>query len=194
MKNSLTIGSWGNLSVRAGESFAITPSGLDYSKLTANDVVIFGEPSHRKPSSESPLHAAIYKARRDVNAIVHTHSIFATALAAAHKDLPIITEDGAMLAIDVIHCATYALAGTKELADAALMALGANNACLLANHGALVCAATMKQALLFANLLEKMAKIYYLSQNLGGAKPLPEGVCAQLRKFYFGTYARLQEE
>jgi len=194
MASGLTVGSWGNISIRQDEVMAITPSGLGYDRMTASDVVIVGEESKRRPSSELPLHTAIYAERRDVNAIVHIHSVFATALAVAHQALPVITEDGVALAETQINCAEYALAGSEELAQHAVQALGQNNAVLLANHGAVVCASTLQQALLYAQLLEKMAKVYYLAQNLGGAKKIGKKDLQQLREFYFNTYSKLQEE
>jgi len=194
MSSGLTVGTWGNISIRQDDVIAITPSGLGYDKLTSSDVVIVGEKNKRQPSSELPLHNAIYAKRKDVQAIVHVHSIFATAMAAAHKALPVITEDGVALAEEQINCARYALAGSEELAKNAIKALEKNNAVLLANHGAVVCAGTLQQALLYAQLLEKMAKIYYLAENLGSAKRINKKDLAKLREFYFNTYSKLQEE
>lgn len=194
MTSGLTVGTWGNISIRQDDVIAITPSGLGYDKLTVGDVVIVGEKSQRRPSSELPLHRAIYAKRPDVQAIVHIHSVFATALATAHKALPVITEDGAALAEEQINCARYALAGSEELAKYAVKALGKNNAVLLANHGAVVCAGTLQQVLLYAQLLEKMAKVYYLAENLGGAKRINKKDLEKLREFYFNTYSKLQEE
>lgn len=194
MVSGLTVGTWGNISIRQDDVIAITPSGLGYDKLTTGDVVIVGEKNKRQPSSELPLHSVIYGKRKDVQAIVHIHSVFATALATAHKALPVITEDGAALAEEQINCARYALAGSEELAKNAVKALGKNNAVLLANHGAVVCAGTLQQALLYAQLFEKMAKIYYLAENLGGAKRINKKDLAKLREFYFNTYSKLQEE
>lgn len=189
----LTVGSWGNISICRDGVFAITPSGLGYDKLTENDIVIVGEESRRRPSSELPLHKAIYTKRTDVHAIVHIHSVFATALAVANKVLPVITEDGACLAETEIKCARYALAGSEKLAQNAVEALENNNAVLLANHGAVVCAGTISEALLYAQLLEKMAKIYYLAENLGGAQKICKESLQKLRDFYFNTYSKLQK-
>ena len=189
----LTVGSWGNISICRDGMFAITPSGLGYDKLTEEDIVIAGEETKRRPSSELPLHKAIYANRNDVHAIVHIHSVFATALAVARRALPVVTEDGVCLAETAIKCAEYALAGTEELAHNAVEALENNNAVLLANHGAVVCANTLGEALLYAQLLEKMAKIYYLSENLGGAKKISKENLLKLRDFYFNTYSKLQK-
>lgn len=194
MTSGLTVGTWGNISMRQDDVIAITPSGLGYDKLTASDVVIVGEKNKRHPSSELPMHSAIYTKRKDVQAIVHIHSVFTTALAVAHKALPVITEDGVALADAQINCAKYALAGSEQLAKSVVKALGKNNAVLLANHGAVVCGSTLKQALLYAQLLEKMAKVYYLAQNFGGAKKIYKDDLVKLRKFYFKTYKKLQEE
>ncbi len=189
----LTVGSWGNISICREGVFAITPSGLGYDKLSEDDIVVVGEEGGRRPSSELPLHKAIYAKRKDVHAIVHIHSVFATALAVARKALPVITEDGACLAETEIKCALYALAGTEELAKNVVEALKNNNAVFLSNHGAVVCANTIREALLYAQLLEKMAKIYYLAENLGGAQKISEESLLKLRDFYFNTYSKLQK-
>ena len=192
--STLTTGTWGNISVRVGDTIAITPSGMSYDKLQTKDVVIVGEKSLHLPSSELALHEAIYKNRPDIQAIVHTHSVFATVLACEHLDLPILTEDVAQLANgNKVKCAKYALAGTQDLADNAVKALGKGFAVILANHGAVVTAANLKQAILFAELLEKAAQIYITAQSTGKKiYPLSKKNIATIQKFYFEHYAKLQ--
>lgn len=192
--SALTLGSWGNVSCRFQDSIAITPSGLSYDAMKKSDIVIVGKSSKHKPSSELFLHETIYDIRHDVNAIIHTHSIFASAFAVSHKSLPVITEDGAALTEKKIICAKYALAGSQKLADNVVKALGNNNAVFLANHGALVCGKSLRQTLLYAQLLEKMAKIYYLAKNLGDIKEINKKNLHKLRSFYFDIYSKLQEE
>ena len=194
LKSNLTVGSWGNISCRVGDTIAITPSGMGYDKLQTKDVVIIGEKSAHLPSSELALHEAIYKNRPDIQAIVHTHSVFATVLACEYLDLPILTEDVAQLANgNKIKCAKYALAGTQDLADNAVKALGKGFAVILANHGAVVAAANLKQAILFAELLEKAAQIYITAQSTGKKiYPLSKKNIATIQKFYFEHYAKLQ--
>lgn len=195
LQEGLTLGSWGNISCRVGKTLAITPSGKSYETLQAKDIVIIGKKHPLTPSSELLLHQEIYSARKDINAIVHTHSIYATALACLHEDLPIITEDIAQLANGAkIKCAKYALAGTQELAKNTANALGDGFAVLLANHGAVACGKNLHQALLFAELLEKAAQTYLIDKSARAkifALPLPK--INQIKKFYFECYAKRQE-
>lgn len=195
LKSNLTVGTWGNISCRVGDTLAITPSGKSYENLKAKDIVIIGKKHALAPSSELFLHQAIYKSRKDIQAIIHTHSTYATALACQHTDLPILTEDIAQLANGkVIKCTKYALAGTEQLAKNAVQALGSGWAILLANHGAVVCGTTLKQTLLFAELLEKAAQIYCICQTAGAkAHPLTSANIEKLKNFYFQCYAKRQE-
>ena len=110
LASSLTVGSWGNLSRRAGEDLiAITPSGRSYDALQDTDIVVTDldgtvRTGHLLPSSELPLHLAIYKAIPNAQAIVHTHSIYASALAVSHRDLPPFVEDLVQLTGGAVRC------------------------------------------------------------------------------------------
>ena len=190
----LTLGSWGNISRRAGESILITPSGRDYARLSPADVVLVGRPHRFLPSSELPLHEAIYRARPDVQAIVHTHSLYATAFAAMHESIPALTEDTVQLAGSCIPCASYALAGTEALAEETVKALDRGFAVLLANHGAVACGTSLQQALLFAELIEKAAHLAAVIRSTQGrAVPLAAEDVETLRNFYFQHYAKRQD-
>lgn len=191
----LTLGSWGNVSVRVGDTLAITPSGRNYADLKPADIVIVGENHPLQPSSELALHQKIYRERKDINAIIHTHSIYATALACQHIDLPILTEDIAQLANGkVIKCAKYAESGTDALANNAVKALGNGLAVLLANHGAVACGTNLHQALFFAELLEKASQIFSIVKSMGGkVNALPLAKINDLKEFYFNCYAKRQE-
>jgi L-fuculose-phosphate aldolase len=130
----------GNVSVRDAKGFIITPAGLPYARSTVADLVttgMDGSPLGRAkhwPSSEWRLHAAIYAARPEVMAVVHTHSPRATALSCARKGIPPL-HYMVLLAGGPIACAEHATAGTQTLADNALRALTGRRAVLLANHG-----------------------------------------------------------
>jgi len=163
LDKNLVAGSWGNVSSRTacGRLIAITPSGRNYRGLQADDIVIVDYDEHvvegtLKPSSELPLHSAIYQARSDVKAIVHTHSIFASACAVARRTIPPIIEDLVQLAGGEIEVAVYALPGTKDLATNAVRALGNKNAVLLANHGVIGCGQSLDEALTACELVENI--------------------------------------
>ncbi|HET9614757.1 MAG TPA: class II aldolase/adducin family protein, partial [Candidatus Limnocylindrales bacterium] len=145
----LAIGTSGNVGARLPDGrIAITPSTLDYDELTPDDVVLVtpdGDPSEgrRRPSSELPLQLAVFAARPDVMAIVHTHSPFATVFAAARRAIPAVHYVLAPLVApgrDTIRVAAYATFGTDALAGNAVEALGDDQAVLLASHGALAVA------------------------------------------------------
>ena len=158
-------GQSGNLSFRTARGFTITPSGLPYDGLTEGDLVkldLAGERlgGHRRPSSEWRLHAAIYAARPDALAIVHTHSPRATALACARRDIPPFHYMIALAGGDDIRCARYATFGTQELADNAVAALEGRRACLLANHGTVAIGRTMGEAERLAGEVENLAGMY----------------------------------
>ena len=165
IEKHLVAGSWGNISCRTRKGIAITPSGLGYEKLLPSDIVLSGK---RIPSSETKVHVAIYKACPDAGAVIHTHSIYASALSAMHEDVPAIIEDIVQICGGRVNCAQYALTGTQELADAAVQALAGRKAALLANHGAVCWGKDLAEALLVAEILEKAAQIVVLCKSCGG--------------------------
>lgn len=194
---SLVVGTWGNVSARVpGEDLiAITPSGMNYELLQPEDVVLLDLTGNvvegkRKPSIEVPLHLAIYRARKDVNAIVHTHSTYATALACARKPIPAAVEDLVQIVGGEVRVAAYALPGTPELGQNALQALEGRNAVLLANHGLLGAGKDLEEALKICLVAEKAAQVTLLAQAVGGVVELsPEDVVV-MRQFYLNSYGQ----
>jgi L-fuculose-phosphate aldolase len=179
----LVIGSSGNASQRIGDTdtVAVTPSHVDYTVLEPTDVMVVnleGEvvDGDRNPSSETPMHLAVYKAREDVGAIIHTHSIYASALAILGVPLPPVIDEFVMYLGGQVEVAKYGMPGGESLAKNAVEALGPRNAVLLANHGALCCAGTLRKAYHNALLLERVAQIYLLalSTNKGTPSQIPE--------------------
>jgi len=197
VEKGLVAGTWGNISVKiANDWLAITPSGRDYLTMREEDIVLVDQDcsivrGELKPSSELPLHAAIYKARPDIRAIVHTHSIFASACAVARRDIPPIIEDLVQIVGGSVSVAEYGFPGTDVLAENAVKALADKQAVLLANHGIIGCAPTLAEAILVCELVEKAASIYIYAQQLGGARNLAEEDVTRMRKFYLEHY-RLQ--
>lgn len=156
----------GNVSVRHGERVLITPSGLPYAAMLPDDIVeidLDGRRtggSERKASSEWPFHSAIYKARPDAAAIVHTHSPYATALSCARRDIPAFHYMIALAGGADIRCADYATFGTQALADNAVAALEGRRAVLLANHGVITIGQTLEGAQTLAGEVENLARQY----------------------------------
>lgn len=177
-EHGLAIGTSGNVGARLADGrIAITPSTMDYDEMTPADIVIVeadGTPSDGRhgPSSELQIHVALFAARPDVQAIVHSHSPFATTFAAARRSVPAVHYVLALLVApgrDTLRVADYATFGTVELARNAVAALGADNAVLLANHGAIAVAGSLRSALGRAERVEELAMLAWRAEQLGGA-------------------------
>jgi L-fuculose-phosphate aldolase len=186
----------GNLSLRTKHGFLITPSALPYAETTPPDLVevaLSGEVlrGKRKPSSEWRLHAEVYKARPEAEAVVHTHSPLATALSCARQGLPPFHYMIVMGGGGDIRCSRYATFGTPALAEAGVEALAGRKAALLANHGVLAFGRTLAGAVALAREVENLAREYLALRSAGLAPVLLtpaelEEVVAQ-----FGGYGRL---
>jgi L-fuculose-phosphate aldolase len=176
-EHGLAVGTSGNVGVRLEDGrIAITPSTMAYDELTVEDIVIVtadGSPSEgrRRPSSELPLHLAVFAARPDVGAIVHTHSPFATAFSTARREIPAVHYVLAPLVAsghDRLRVAPYATFGTEELAEGAASTLADDNACLLANHGAVAVGRTLASAFARAERVEELAMLAWRAEQIGG--------------------------
>ena len=167
----LNRGSTGNLSVRVGDQWLVTPSGIAAQDLSPQSMVHMdfnGEPTGSgKPSSEWRFHRDILVSRTDVGAIVHTHSRFATAFACLHREIPAFHYMIAIAGGDNIRCAPYALFGTQALSDHALEALQDRKACLLGNHGLIALGADLKKAVAVAIEVESLCEQYWTALQLG---------------------------
>ena len=172
----LVVGTAGNVSARAGELIAVTPSGLDYGALTAELVGVHrldGTPVEAplQPSSELPLHLAVYAAA-DVGAIVHTHAPAATAVSALVDEVPAIHYQVASFGGPVA-VAPYATYGTGELAANVVAALAGRSACLMANHGAVTTGPDLRTAVTRARALEWVCDVYLRAAAAGRPRLLP---------------------
>lgn len=189
----LTTGSGGNISILNREKglMAISPSGQDYFQTKPEDVVVMTLDKEiidgkLKPSSELDMHIIFYKNRPEANAVVHTHSKFATAIACMGWDLkPVHYLIG--LAGKDVKCAKYATYGSLELAENALEAIGDNKAVLLGNHGLIAFGLDVGNAFSVAEHLEFVSEIYYLTKTLGQPNILSEGDMDDVMK-KFNTY------
>jgi L-fuculose-phosphate aldolase len=188
-RRGLTYGTSGNVSVRRDErSFFVSPSGMDYEALQADDVPLMGLDGRwfgrRRPSSEWRFHRDIFKARHDVGAIVHTHSPQATALACTGRGIPAFHYMVAVAGGSDIRCAPYHAFGTQELSDAALAALKDRKACLLANHGVIATGVDLPGAISLAGEVENLALQYCAALSLGQVRILDDAeMCRVVEKF-----------
>ncbi|WP_171620765.1 MULTISPECIES: class II aldolase/adducin family protein [unclassified Ruegeria] len=163
-------GTSGNVSVRAGDGFLITPSGMPYDTMTPEDIVDMafdGSYQGPRPSSEWRFHRDILEARTDANAVVHCHSVHATALACHHRSIPSFHYMTAVAGGTDIKCAGYATFGTQELSDKALTALEGRRACLLGQHGQIAIGKSLSAALWLATEVETLSQIYINALALG---------------------------
>lgn len=167
----LNRGASGNLSVRSGEGFLITPTGLSPEEISAADIAFMdfsGNWQGRcKPSSEWRFHRDILAARPEVNAIVHTHSMFATTLACLGQDVPAFHYMLAITGGKNIRCTPYATFGEQALSDHAVKALQDRKACLLGNHGMIVLGDSLANTIALAVEVEALCEQYWRTLQIG---------------------------
>ena len=181
-EKGLNYGYSGNVSAKAGPgAYLITPSGVRKAEVKPEDLLLVdGEgrvvEGAGKPSVELPLHLAIYRARPDVNVVVHAHPIYATVLSVLRLDLEPVVEELALYVGGGVRVADYASSGTEKLAENVLKALGDRNAAILANHGVLACGGDVDEALNVLECVERAAQIYLLARLAGKPTKLPKEV------------------
>lgn len=189
----LNRGSTGNASVRVAGGMLITPTGVGADTLRADGLVAVADDGTAsgawQPSSEWHFHRAIYRARSDVSAVVHTHSTHATALACQRRPLPAFHYMVAITGAASVPCVAYHTFGTEALSDAVVEGLRGGNACLLANHGLVTCGATIPAALKIALEVESLCESYLASLVLGEPARLDDDEMARVIE-KFRTYGR----
>ncbi len=177
-KCGLSPGTSGNLSVRVPGGFLITPSGVPYETMEPDDTVFLSSRGEKvdaglEPSTEWPLHTAIYADRPDADAIVHVHSPHATGIACLRREIPAFHYMVAVAGGNTIRCARYETFGTVELALAAVEALEDRRACLLANHGQVAIGPSLDEAVRLAREVEELAQTYSVALEAGEPVILP---------------------
>lgn len=183
LEKGLVTGTAGNVSLRlppegARQLLAITPSSRYYDSLGVDDIQIisFEEKTIEgdlTPSVETKLHIGIYQARNNVNAVIHTHSVFASAVSVAGLDIPAILEDQVAFLGGEIKLSRHALAGSQEQVSNVVAALEDRSAVLIPNHGAVGTGRTIRDAFTACELIEKTARIYLMALSAGNVNPLP---------------------
>lgn len=178
VERGLAHGSAGNLSLRVQDLVVISPSRIPYERMEPGQVSVVDLQGRLleglPPSTELPMHLAVYRARPEVGAVVHAHPVCACALAAVGLGVPPFLEEVAVLFGGEVEVAEYAPPGSEELARNVVRALGRKNAVLLANHGSLCCGPDLERALETSEALERVCRSYLLSLLLGGPRYLPE--------------------
>ena len=165
-------GTAGNLSVRDGEHFIITPSGMAYEDMAPADLVRMETRSGKvigsgRPSSEWRFHRDIYHSRTDPEVVLHAHPVFSTALACQRRNIPAFHYMVAAAGGKSIECSDYALFGTQALSEHVLKALGPRKACLMANHGIIALGKNLSSALALVVEVETLAAQYIRVLQMG---------------------------
>jgi L-fuculose-phosphate aldolase len=176
----LTTGSGGNLSIynRHENLLAISPSGIEYDELNSENVLVLNPQGQivegkLKPSSELGFHLALYRKRTDINAVVHTHSVYATTMACLNIEIPAVHYLVAFAGRKV-PLAPYATFGSDELAHHITDSIGDYNAVLLANHGLVTVGPKIETAFAVAEEIELVSQIYYQARSIGTPVILPD--------------------
>jgi L-ribulose-5-phosphate 4-epimerase len=182
-------GSAGNVSmlVEGEEAIAVTPTRLPYDVMTLDDICVVdfdlaAIEGKRKPSIETPMHIASYKARADVSAVIHTHQTCASALSILNLPIPALFDEATLAIGRTVDVIPYALSGTRELHDSVARAVANRCHCyIMQNHGTLCVGADLDRTFTSVELLEKISSVYI--QALATGKPitvLPENIVVQL--------------
>ncbi len=193
-QKGLVVGTSGNVSMRISEPggrqlLAITPNNRYYDLLDVDDIGIVdfeGEcvEGELTISIETMLHIGVYKARKKVNAVIHTHPVFSGILSVIGAEIPPILDDQVTYLGGEIKVAEYSLPGSQELVSNVVPALGPRNAVILANHGTLTVGRDMREAFINCEMLEKTARIYIYALGAGKINPVPADAL-ELEKAYF---------
>ena len=192
----LNHGATGNCSCRDGDTYLITPSGVETKDLSDDKVVrmnftgdIVDSASNLKPSSEWRFHQDIMSERKEVGAVIHTHSVYASAISLFGEELPPFHYMIAVAGGDSVRCAPYAMFGTQELSDNIIGALIDRKACLIANHGLVALGDNLKEALQIAEEIEHLCQLYIEARKLGEPNLLSKKQMSEVID-RFQTYSR----
>ena len=190
LHKGLTEGTAGNISARMPDgSVCITPSSVDYDLMTLEDLVVIdleGEvvEGERSPSSEKLLHLACYKEFDDIQSVIHSHPVYATMFAIAHKPIPACIDEFSIYVGGDVGVTDYAMSGTPEVGANAVAVLKDRGAALLANHGMVAVGPAPKTALHITALVERSAQIVWGAALLGEVHHLPDHVNDTFRGYY----------
>ena len=197
IEHGLTKGTGGNISIfnRGKGLFAISPSGMDYFETEPEDVVVMDLKGKvvegiRKPSSEHALHRIFYTDRDDINAVVHTHSVYSTVLAVLREDLPASSYLVAYAGGPNVRCGDYASFGTPELARVTFDAMKDRNAALMANHGLIAGGKDILNAFNIAEQIEGCAEVYVKARAIGTPVLLDDAEMARMVNVFNDTYGQ----
>ncbi len=183
IEKNLNIGSEGNISQRVKNGFFISPSGINPKKIKVKDVSFISLDGKftgkSKPSSEWKMHLKIYNEFKNVNSIVHSHSIYASVLSCSRESIPPFHYMVAEFGGNNIKCSKYAVFGSKKIAKNVSLALKNRKACLISNHGQITIGKNIEEAMELSEALEKISKQFFL--------------CKLLKKYKLLSYPEMSE-
>lgn len=194
VENGLTKGTGGNLSFydRENKLMYISPSGIEFDKIKPSDIAVLDENSKqisgdKKPSSEWYMHQVIYKKRKDINFVIHAHTMYATIMACLRWNLPASHYMIAVAGGKDVRCAEYATFGSRELGDNAVEAMKDRKCCLLANHGIIAGDMSFENAFNIIEEIEYCSEIYTKAKSIGQPIVLDDAEM-EIMKEKFRTY------
>ena len=200
LSEGLVTRTWGNVSIRVDENLMlITPSGRAYNDLTVNDIVLVNYHTLKyegtiKPSSEKGLHCEIYRTRKEINSVIHTHQMNASTVAAARREVPPILDDMVQIIGPSVRVADYALPSTRRIVNKTVKALRGRMAALMANHGAVCIGRDIEEAFVVCQVLEKACKAFIEAEFLGGAKGINVFEAHLMNQFYLRKYSAMAKK
>jgi L-fuculose-phosphate aldolase len=193
----LVRGTSGNISVRepGAASCVITPSGVDYDTMKPQDLVLVGldgdrDMSQAKPSVDTPVHLAVYRARPDVAACIHTHSLYAAAFSIVGREIPALITESAGYVGGPVRVMDYVPPASPDTGDQVAAALGKDRAVLLPNHGVIAVGETLKKCFGAAMAVEESAHVAFIALQLGTPRPVPEGEVERMHDFIHHKYGQ----
>ena len=192
----LNHGATGNCSCRDEETFLITPSGVEIEDLSAEKMVrmdfkgnVIDSKLNLNPSSEWRFHQDIFSHRKEISAVIHTHSIYASTVSLFNKELPPFHYMIAVAGGDSVRCAPYAMFGTQKLSDNIINALAGRKACLIANHGLVTIGESLEEALQISEEIEHLCHLYIEAKKIGNPNLLTKKEMTEVIE-RFQTYSR----
>lgn len=189
----LVTGSSGNVSMKLNTTrkslVLITPQGLNLAKLDPGNLCLIdleGEPIEEviPPSSETAIHLSIYKARPDINSVIHSHPVYSSVISVYGKELPPLLDEMVLKIGGSVHISEYAFPGTDQLATNVIQALGNRMAVILRNHGLLTVGESLENALDNSLLTERLAQIFLYTSLLNRVNPLPKEIIDIEKELY----------
>lgn len=197
ISTGLVRGTSGNISTRepGADEALVTPSGVDYDTMRPEDIVLVdltGRPVFQgmKPSVDTPVHVAIYRARPDVGAVIHTHSPFAAAFSTIPRDIPPLVTESAGYVGGAVRVMEYVPPAAADTGDMVAKGLGSDRAVLLPNHGVIAVGENLKKAFGAAMAVEESAHVAYIALQLGSPLLVPESEIARMNDFIHHTYGQ----